>query len=147
VTENGRNKTTRAAPNTPSSAERSQLQERRRRRSGDVITALHYQLSVTRSEGDLEAVVLVDDRGCLVAGAGPWPACEELAAYTPLLTRPRDVRSKRVSARVAQLSGEVESLSFHVDGTAVVLCGRGGSRARSASLSRAALGCRRILAA
>lgn len=146
LTDNGSNNASQAHLSAPDS-ERSELRERRRRRSSDVITALHYQLSVTRNEGALDAVVLVDDRGCLVAGAGSWPACEELAAYAPLLTRPRDVRSKRVSARVAQLSGEVESVSFQVDGTPVVLCGRGGSRSRSASLSRAALGCRRILAA
>ncbi|MEO7327770.1 MAG: hypothetical protein ABI193_04285, partial [Minicystis sp.] len=46
--------------------------DRRRRRSEDPITALHYQLSFSRHEAALEALVLVDDSGCLVAGAGAW---------------------------------------------------------------------------
>jgi hypothetical protein len=37
--------------------------DRRRRRSDDPITALHYQLAHTRSEARLDAVVLVDDAG------------------------------------------------------------------------------------
>ena len=45
----------------------SSATDRRRRRSDDPITALHYQLSQTRGAARLEAVVLVDDTGCLVA--------------------------------------------------------------------------------
>ncbi|HVY47147.1 MAG TPA: hypothetical protein VHB21_14770, partial [Minicystis sp.] len=78
--------------------------ERRRRRSHDPVTALHYQLAFTRSEAGLDAVVLVDESGCLVAGAGAWPACEELAAYAPLLARPADVQSVVVGSRLAALS-------------------------------------------
>src|SRR5262245_44971287 len=64
--------------------------ERRRRRSDDPITALHYQLSSVRAEAQLAALVLIDEGGCLIAGAGAWPLCEELAAYAPLLARPSE---------------------------------------------------------
>jgi hypothetical protein len=121
--------------------------ERRRHRSDDLITALHYQLSTTRAEARLDAVVLVDDSGCLVAGAGAWPACEELAAYAPLLARPGAVQSAAVGTRIAALSEDVEVQSLTVDGVEVLLCGRGGGRGRGASIARAAAGCARILRA
>ncbi|KYF47272.1 hypothetical protein BE08_20155 [Sorangium cellulosum] len=121
--------------------------ERRRRRSDDPITALHYQLSTTRSEANLDVVVLVDGSGCLVAGAGAWPACEELAAYAPLLANPDAVQSAAVGSRIAALTAEVEVQSLTVEGGEVLLCGRGGTAARGASIARAAAGCLRILRA
>lgn len=121
--------------------------ERRRKRSGDPITALHYQLANTRSLSGMEAVVLVDDRGCLVAGAGAWPLCEELAAYAPLLEDPEQIVRRTVNSRIAELSEEATSLSFEVDGSEVLLCGRGGGEERSRLLERAVVGIRRILRA
>jgi hypothetical protein len=129
------------------------LSERRRRRSDDPVTALHYQLAFTRSLAELEAVVLVDDSGCLVAGAGAWPACEELAAYAPLLANPGAVRSPAVESRIAALSRDVEVLSIPAPGGEALLCGRGGERGtvrraqRAALIAQAAAGCSRILAA
>ena len=119
--------------------------ERRRRRSEDPITALHYQLSHTRSEAGLSAVVLVDDAGCLIAGAGAWPLCEELAAYAPLLASPGAVGSAVVSARIAAIEPEVFVRTLSIDGCEAVLCGKGGERARPEVIARAADGCRRIL--
>ncbi len=121
--------------------------ERRRRRSEDPITALHYQLATTRAEARFDAVVLVDGSGCLVAGAGAWPACEELAAYAPLLANPAAIESAAVGTRIAALGPEVEVQSLQVDGALVLLCGRGGDRGRGASIARAAAGCARILRA
>lgn len=131
----------------PEGVDPAEFVERRRRRSDDVITALHYQLSLVRSLAELEALVLVDDRGFLVAGAGAWPACEELAAYAPLLARPEAIRRRRVESRVASLSREVESLRLEIEGSEVLLCGRGGTSRRRAAIERAAAGCLRILAA
>jgi hypothetical protein len=120
--------------------------DRRRRRSDDPITALHYQLSHTRAEAGLDAVVLVDDTGCLVAGAGAWPACEELAAYAPLLANRAAVVRAAVGSRIAALEPEVSVRTISLDGALAVLCGRGGSGARGdASIARAAAGCQRIL--
>src|SRR4051812_33674782 len=121
--------------------------ERRRRRSEDPVTALHYQLSLTRWEAGLDAVGLVDDRGCLVAGAGACPACEELAAYAPLLANPRAVAHANVGSPVSRLSGDVEVHTIAVSGGEAVLCGLGGSAERAASMARAIAGCRRILGA
>ena len=119
--------------------------ERRRRRSDDPITALHYQLSQTRADAGLSAVVLVDDTGCLIAGAGAWPTCEELAAFAPLLTSPGDVGSATVSARIAAIEPEVFVRTLSLDGCEAVLCGKGRTDARPEVIARAADGCRRIL--
>ena len=134
------------APHATGRATAVKTADRRRRRSEDPITALHYQLASTRAEAALEAVVLVDDRGCLVAGAGAWPVCEELAAYAPLLAHPTAIASDAVGSRVAAMSADVSIQSLSIDGAEAVLCGRGGSAASRELLERAAEGCRRILA-
>lgn len=126
----------------------SGFNERRRRRSEDPITALHYQLAAARAEGRLDAVVLVDDSGCLVAGAGAWPACEELAAYAPLLANPEAIASASVGTRIAALSAEVEVQCLDLDGAEILLCSRGGPVNRGGAgdpMARAAAGCLRIL--
>lgn len=120
-------------------------QERRRRRSEDPITALHYQLSFARAEAELEALVLVDDSGCLVAGAGAWPLCEELAAYAPLLAHPGAIQSDSLGESLASMAREIEIRTLLIDGVEATICGRGGGVARAASIARAAAGCRRIL--
>lgn len=121
--------------------------ERRRRRSEDPITALHYQLSVVRAVGKLDALVLVDDRGCLVAGAGAWPVCEELAAYAPLLADQSVIATAAVGTRIASLSTEVEVRTLALEGAEAVLASRGGGVDRSACMQREAIGCARILRA
>ena len=120
--------------------------ERRRKRSDDPVTALHYQLAFTRSAAALDAVVLVDDSGCLIAGAGAWPTCEELAAYAPLLARPAAISSGAVGTRIAAMSNEVRVRVLSLGGAEALLCGRGGAQATDAHLARAAAGCERILA-
>jgi hypothetical protein len=112
--------------------------ERRQRRSDDLMTALHYQLAFARHEGEFDALILTDDTGVLVAGAGAWPTCEMLAAYAPLAARKSPGTPKDVTDGL-----EIRSLS--IDGSEVLLCGRGGGKRKTASLARAASGCRRIL--
>lgn len=119
--------------------------ERRRKRSDDPVTALHYQLAAVRREAELDAVVLADASGCLVAGAGAWPACEELAAYAPLLATPRQSVRRTVSARLSALEPEVDSLVFELLGSEVLLSCRGGAGTRQEALARAAAGIKRIL--
>jgi len=119
--------------------------DRRRLRSDDPITALHYQLSHARREARLDALVLVDESGCLIAGAGAWPACEELAAYAPLFGDPFEPLSAVPSTRIAEIDAQVETQRVEIDGFDALLCGRGGGEGRSATIERAAEGCRRIL--
>jgi hypothetical protein len=120
--------------------------DRRRRRSRDPIIALHYQLSTVRREAGLDALVLVDDSGCLVAGAGAWPVCEELAAYAPFLARRVPGARAEVTTRTAALANDTHVRPVPLDGMEALLCARSaGGRDLSAPMQRAAAGCRRIL--
>jgi len=122
--------------------------ERRKRRSEDPIVALHYQLSTVRRGAEFEAVVLVDDAGCLVAGAGAWPVCQELAAYAPFLAHRQETRSGAVATRATEIARDAHVRSMEIDGTEVLLCALGGGSAEATSwIVRAAAGCRRILRA
>lgn len=99
--------------------------ERRRRRSSDPLVALHYQLSTTRARGELDAIVVADASGVVVAGAGSWPVCEELAAYAPLLAEGSwGIMTDQVSSRVESLRREVEVRALSVGGQEVLLCAR-----------------------
>ena len=119
--------------------------ERRRKRSNDPLIALHYQLAHARTEGRFDAVVVADGSGVVVAGAGAWATCEELAAYAPLLAQGQWTEpGLDDTSRVAELRGEVDVQSVDVDGQTVLLCSRGGRRA-AAAMERAAAGVARIL--
>lgn len=122
------------------------LEDRRRRRSDDPLIALHYQLSHARHDGDLEAIVLADTAGVVVAGAGAWALCEELAAYAPLMAQGVVGSEGGPSARISALAPEVDVVPMQVGGVEVYLCARGGG-ARVASIARAARGVSRILEA
>jgi len=124
------------------------IENRRRQRSSDPLIALHYQLAHVRQEERLEALVVADDSGVVVAAAGAWATCEELAAYAPLLVRsssheppPSD---EGAASRVAEMRPHVDIQPVTVEGQTVLLCSRGGPR-RAATLHRAAAGVARIL--
>jgi hypothetical protein len=120
------------------------LEDRRRKRSNDPLIALHYQLAQARHESSVEAVVLADGSGVVVAGAGAWAVCEELAAYAPLLAGdPMD--ETRSAGRVARMHGEVDVRPMHVDGVEVYLAARGHRSATTTMLGRLAAGISRIL--
>ncbi len=125
--------------------------ERRHRRSDDPLVALHYQLSSARARGELDAIVVADASGVVVAGAGSWPVCEELAAYAPLLAEGSWASmSDDVSSRVASLRKEVEVRALSVGGQEVLLCARRQRRGEpgegvSRDLDLAATGIARIL--
>jgi hypothetical protein len=119
--------------------------ERRLKRSTDPLVALHYQLAHVRTEASLEAIVVADGSGIVVAGAGAWAMCEELAAYAPLLAQ--GVWSEPglgPESRVAELRTEVDVQPVNVEGQTVLLSARGGSK-RASALARAARGIERIL--
>jgi len=120
--------------------------ERRKQRSTDLIIALHHQLAAVRTDADLDAVVLVDDAGCVVAGAGAWPICEELAAFAPFLVAGPSACSEQVASEAARIAPHTHVRPMSVDGMGVVLCAKGERGKDVASqMSRAASGCHRIL--
>jgi hypothetical protein len=124
-------------------------EERRRQRSQDPLVALHYQLAHARQEGSLDAIVVAEESGVVVAGAGAWAVCEELAAYAPLLAQSgwREPGLGRAS-RVLELVPQVEVKPVEVEGQTVLLCARGSKRSTTTqAMQRAAEGIARILAA
>jgi hypothetical protein len=99
--------------------------DRRLRRSSDPLVALHYQLSSARQRADLDAIVVADASGVVVAGAGSWPLCEELAAYAPLLADGEwATMSDQVSSRVEALRREVDIRPVSIGNQEVLLCAR-----------------------
>jgi hypothetical protein len=121
--------------------------DRRQKRSDDPLVALHYQLADARREGRLDAIVVADDSGVVVAGAGAWAACEELAAYAPLLAHGVwNEPGLEPTSRVAELRANVDVLPVDIAGQLVLLCARGGWR-RATAMERAAEGIVRILTA
>ena len=58
--------------------------DRRRRRSQNQLWALNELLEHARARHGLGSIVLADDAGCVIAGAGPAWRCAELAATAPL---------------------------------------------------------------
>lgn len=132
------------------------MDDRRRRRSSDPLVALHYQLTSARARGDLDAIVVADPSGVVVAGAGSWPVCEELAAYAPLLADGAwATMSSQVSSRVEALRREVDVRSVAIGGQEVLLCARQKRRTEAVEviatserdLQEAARGVSRILTA
>jgi hypothetical protein len=97
------------------------FKERRRERSTDPLIALHYQLDCARRENQLSTVVVADDCGLVLAGAGTWAACEELAAYAPLFL---DGVGRDVGRRAMEISGKVEVQPVALDGQTLLLCAR-----------------------
>lgn len=130
------------------------MDDRRRHRSSDPLVALHYQLSSARARGDLDAIVIADPSGVVVAGAGAWPVCEELAAYAPLLAEGQwGSMSSQISSRVEELRKEVDVRSVLIGDQEVLLCAKQRSRSEAVEqiaasergLADAARGITRIL--
>jgi len=117
------------------------LDERRQNRSADRSLALRYQLEYTKEKGGLEAVVLSDEDGLLLAGAGESGVCEELGAYAPLLCR------SPMGMRLPPLlrGGEVAVRSMALHGTGLFVSCLGGGVARDSLLSHSKRGMERIL--
>ena len=132
---------------------------RRHKRSADPLIALHHQLTHARHQGSLDTVVLADSSGVVVAGAGSWAACEELAAYAPLLAdEPGRTGEGLVQSRIEAMRADAFVRPIRIGGQDVLLCGRGARVAEGAPrghdpesrevvLSRAAEGISRILSA
>ena len=129
----------------------AQMIERRKQRSADTIVALHHQLAAVRAEACLDALVLADDAGCILAGAGAKPDCEELAAYSPFFLSGTSNCNSQVALETADLGGNIHFSPIQIDGMGVVLCAKGHpgkepGKELDKQMSRAMSGCRRILA-
>jgi hypothetical protein len=116
----------------------STMTDRRQNRSADPLVALHYHLASARARDNLDAMVLADGSGIVVAGAGSWAMCEEIAAYAPLLAGSRSARIEAIRDAVM-----VQPLAY--SSGPVFLCARGG--ASEESLKSTAEGVVRILRA
>jgi hypothetical protein len=116
-------------------------QERRKQRSTDPLVALHYQLAQSKSKSSIDAIVLADTSGVVVAGAGSWVVCEELAAYAPLFSH--DAGS--LPSRVAQLRAECDVREMTAGGQPMLLCTLGKTSARAQAAEDASHGVVRIL--
>lgn len=115
--------------------------ERRDGSREETLTSLGRLLDSVRREADFDAVAVADETGVLVAGAGAWARCEELAAVAPLSLAANDT----VPTRVDVLARRMEVRRLMVDGVQVLLCGQGGRSSAPEALTRAAAGCARIL--
>jgi hypothetical protein len=97
--------------------------ERRKKRSLDPLVALHYQLAHAKTDGALDAIVLADTAGILVAGAGSWVVCEELAAYAPLLAHELGQPiGMALPSRMEAMRDDVDVRAMSVQGQPMFLC-------------------------
>ncbi|MDP9000564.1 MAG: hypothetical protein M3O46_10680 [Myxococcota bacterium] len=120
-------------------------EDRRRRRSDDPLLALNYQLAHARHEGKVDAMVVADASGVVVASAGAPAVCEELAAYAPLLAEGRWCEpGMDGEGTLSKLRTEIDVQPVDVDGQTVLLCARGGWM-RAIAVEMAASGVARIL--
>lgn len=116
--------------------------DRRQHRSDDPLVALHYQLATARARENLDAMVLADGSGIVVAGAGSWAVREEIAAYAPLLA---ESDPAPVSTRISELRDAVLVQPLAYSDGPVFLCARG--EASHAAIASTAEGIVRILRA
>lgn len=113
--------------------------ERRRSRSNDSLIALGKLLDAARRRAGVDALALADASGCLVAGAGAARACEELAAYAPLL----DSGQVEPPKKGLMSLGHAMAKAFDLDGVLAYLAWSGSPKREE--IEGAASGCRRIL--
>lgn len=93
-------------------------------------------------------MVLVDGAGSLVAGAGAWPVCEELAAYAPLLAGEGEVMRAEAATALEKIRPRVRLKALWFNGAEVLLAARGAAEQDAEpALGQAASGCLRILGA
>jgi len=119
----------------------AERRDRRASRPSDPSQALDRLLDSVRRDGEFEAVAVADDAGVLVAGAGAFSTCEEIAAVAPIVAR-ADAANDTIPTRLDVIARRMHVRRVRIDGIEVLLCGKGG---RAGELGRAAAGCARIL--
>lgn len=118
------------------------LEDCRKRRSTDRYVALRYQLEHAREQAGLEALVLADDDGLIIASSGDAAVCAELGAVAPLLGK------TFMSMPLPPLlrGGDVAVRPVRIHGQQIFLASVGGGVARDAHLTNWGGGVERILA-
>jgi len=88
--------------------------ERRKHRSNVAATALELALTTAAQRGNLDVVVVVDDRGLVVSNSRVDFDLEMLAAVTPIVGRGRGVprirrggQQREMTVRPIEIQGEV----------------------------------------
>lgn len=116
--------------------------ERRRRRTENPLLALSWLLERARQSAELQTLVLADDSGLLIAGAGGHYACEALAAAVAV--QPGLPANDTVPCRLDVLDAEARVRRVRIDGVELLLAAQ-GERGAAPSLDAAAQGAERIL--
>lgn len=120
---------------------KSRITERRTKRSSNRAVALNFQLEYARNKGRLEAFVLSDTSGLVVAYAGDRAVCEELGAIAPLMRR----SPFALPMPPLLLGADVAVRPITVLGQSLYLASAGGGVARDLVLADSARGVERIL--
>jgi hypothetical protein len=122
------------------------MSDRRRRRTEDVMEALHMQLDACRADAELTAMIVADEHGMCLAASGEVMTCSEIAARLPMLGRKAgDFDGVLLGAKGGV---PVAMKRIRIDGAELFACALGGVKERHAmQLVRAEQGVRRILAA
>jgi hypothetical protein len=113
-----------------------------RRPAHDPIGCLLEALERARYEGSMEALVLADGHGLVIAGAGAVWLCEELAAQAPFVAASTPPANDVLPNSLDALE-RTRWVRIHVDGVELLMCGRGGNDERG--LLAAARSARRLL--
>ncbi|MEM9452940.1 MAG: hypothetical protein AAGF11_02090 [Myxococcota bacterium] len=117
--------------------------ERRRRRSNNAAEALELALTSAARRGQLDAVLVVDDAGMLVAKSDTELDLTMLAAITPIVGRGKAVPRVRRGGQLREMSVD----TMEVLGELLYVAALGGSyRARSREVAGSVAATRRILA-
>jgi len=120
----------------------ARMSERRTRRSANRSVALTYQLEHAVARGRLEAFVLSDAAGLVIASAGDRAVCEELGAIAPLMRR----SPFAMPMPPLLLGADVAIRSVQVLGQSLFLAATGGGVARDLVIADSMRGVERILA-
>ncbi|MCA9704776.1 MAG: hypothetical protein KDK70_02865 [Myxococcales bacterium] len=117
--------------------------ERRRRRSNNAAEALELALTSAASRGGLDAVLLVDESGMMVAQSKTELDLAMLAAITPIVGRGKAVPRVRRKGELREMSVD----TLEIMGEVLYVAALGGNyRARSREVAGTVAATRRILA-
>ena len=109
----------------------------------DPLAMLSRLLDAARDAAGLDVLAVADDRGLLIAGAGSWANCEELAAHAPFLDEYEVAANDTVPTRLDVLARRSEVRRVTIDGMQVYVCGEGDNAKQG--IAGATETCRRIL--